>query len=49
MVYCLFNYSIIFLVHENVGFASDIKSLCQILAEILTIFDFGGGHFEFRQ
>ena len=40
------NVSIIFLVYDNVGFASEIKSLCQILAEILKIFDFCGSHFE---
>ena len=49
MVYSLFNYSIGFLVHETVGFVSEIKYVCQISAEILTIFDFCGGHFEFRQ
>ena len=44
------NVSIRFLAYDNVGFASEIKSLCQInkiLAEILKIFDFCGGHFEF--
>ena len=29
------NVSIRFLAYDNVGFASEIKSLCQILAEIL--------------
>ena len=41
------NVSIIFLDYDNVGFALGIKSLCQILAEILQIFDFCGGHFEY--
>ena len=41
------NVSIRFLAYDNVGFASEIKSLCQTLAEILKIFDFCGGHFEF--
>ena len=41
------NVSIRFFAYDNVGFASEIKSLCQILAEILQIFDFCGGHFEF--
>ena len=47
MVYILFSVFIRFLAFENVGFASEIKYLCQILAEILKIFDFCGGHFEF--
>ena len=41
MAYSLVNGSIIFLVHENA------EALCQILGEILTIFDFCSGHFEF--
>ena len=41
------NVSIIFLAYDNVGFASEIKSLCQILAEILKIFAFCGGYFDF--
>ena len=47
MVYSLFSVFIRFLAYENVGFASEIKSLCQILAELIKIFDFCGGHFEF--
>ena len=47
MVYSLFSVFIRFLAYENVGFASEIKSLCQILAELLKIFDFCGSHFEF--
>ena len=35
------NVSIRFLAYDNVGFASEIKSLCQILAEILKIFEWG--------
>ena len=49
MVYILFNVSIRFVTHDNVGCASEIKSLCPIFAEILTIFDFCGGYFEFCQ
>ena len=47
MVYSLFSVFIRFLAYENVGFTSEIKSLCQILAEILKLFEFCGGHFEF--
>ena len=49
MVYCLGNGSILFFDHQNVGFASKIKCLCKLLAEISTILDFCGGHFEFCQ
>ena len=49
MVYSLGNGSILFFDHQNVGFASKIKCLCKLLAEISTIFDFCGGHFEFCQ
>ena len=37
--------SIRFLVHENVGFASEIKFVYQLLTKILTIFDVFCGHF----
>ena len=43
MVYCLFIVSISFLAHENVGFASKLG----LLAEILTIFDFCAAIFNF--
>ena len=49
MVYCLGNGSILFFDHQNVGFASKIKCLCKLLAEISTILDFCGGYFEFCQ
>ena len=49
MVYSLGNGSILFFGHKNVGFASKIKFLCKLLAEISTILDFCGGHFEFCQ
>ena len=50
MVYSLGNGSILFFDHQNVEFASKIKCLCsKLLAEISTILDFCGGHFEFCQ
>ena len=45
MVYCLGNGSILFFGHQNVGFASKIKCLYKLLAEISTILDFCGGPF----
>ena len=49
MVYGLGNGSIVFFDDQNVGFASKIKCLYKLLAEISTILDFCGGHFEFCQ
>ena len=49
MVYSLGNGSILFFDHQNEGFPSKIKYLCKLLAEISTILDFCGGHFELCQ